>query len=58
MMCVLEMSGLRVVSTLALFQGCGVESEELLEQVQHDFSFRNSPLKFRIFREDVGVFHN
>jgi len=35
------MSGLRVVSTLALFQGCGVGSELLLEQVQHDFSFRS-----------------
>ena len=27
--------------TLALFQGWGVGSEVLLEQVQHDFSFLN-----------------
>jgi hypothetical protein len=37
---VLGRSGLRVVS-LALFQGWGMGSEVLLEQVQLDFSFRN-----------------
>jgi hypothetical protein len=45
-MCVLRKSGLRVVSLTPCFRGGGMGSEELLEQVQLNFSFRN---KFIIF---------
>jgi hypothetical protein len=40
-MCVLRRTGLRVVSLSPCFRGGLLGSEEMLEQVQLNFSFRN-----------------